>query len=160
MGAPARGGSLWRVVDANANRAREGLRVCEDLVRFCLGSEVEFRRVRALRYALSRQLTTLAARSGASPTRGGQLVTARDSERDPGRRSRPAAVRSAEQLLIINLQRTKEAVRALEEASRVVAPRATAGFQDLRFDLYDAERRILLNVAAVRHHRPVRGRRT
>ena len=56
---------ILRVLDANINRAREGLRVCEDLVRFCLAAptakkpggrrwRVHIQRLRALRHALGR----------------------------------------------------------------------------------------------------------
>ena len=143
---------LWRMIDANANRVREGLRVCEDLVRLCLGSEAGFRRVRALRYAVSRQLTAL-------PIAREALLRARDTRQDPGRRSRPSTIRSAPQLLIINLQRAKEGLRVLEDSARVVAPPAVTGFQTLRFRVYDLERDLLLGLAAVRDRRSRRRRR-
>ena len=144
--------SIWRVVDANANRAREGLRVCEDLVRFCLNAEADFQRLRALRYALTRQLQQL-------PVGAEELARWRDSVRDVGRRSRPSAVRSVEHLLLINLQRAKEALRVLEDCCRLAAPKQTAGFQALRFRAYDLERALLIRLAAVRHRRPRRIRR-
>jgi thiamine-phosphate pyrophosphorylase len=141
-----RAGTIWRAIDANANRAREGLRVCEDLARFCLDSESGFRRLRALRYALTRQLIAL-------PGAPRRLVEARDSERDVGRRQRRAPARSIEQLLLINLQRVKEALRVLEESCRVAAPARAATFQALRFRVYDTERRLVCGLAAVRHPR-------
>ena len=136
--------SLWRVVDANANRAREALRVCEDLVRFVGTDANRFRSLRALRYALNAELRRL-------PLDQRHLVATRDSLRDPGATQRPSPVGSVEHLLLINLQRGKEALRVLEESSRVLAPRRVAGFQTLRFRLYDIERQLLLGLAAVRH---------
>jgi hypothetical protein len=67
-------------------------------------------------------------------------------------------VASLERVVCINLQRTKEALRTLEECSRVIAPRETAAFQRLRFRAYEVERDLLLKVAALRHRRSV-GRR-
>ena len=136
---------VLRVLDANINRAREGLRVCEDLVRFCLGFPSQFRQIRLLRRALDRALARL-------PLTPDELLRGRDSERDPGRRVSASSVRSVEQLLLINLQRTKEALRVLEESCRLIAPRQGRAFQDLRFRTYDVERRLLIRLAALRHH--------
>ena len=146
---PAR---VWRLVDANLNRAHEGLRVCEDIVRFVLEWPAPYRRLRSIRHGLDTQLR----RGG---IRAAQLLAARDSRRDPGREARGASVASVEQLLLINLQRTKEALRAIEEASRVVGPRMTPGLQQLRFRTYDVERTLLLRVAALRDRGSVRRRR-
>ena len=143
--------SLLRAVDANVNRGREGLRVAEDLLRFCLDAPAAYRRLRALRHRLDACVRTL----GVAPA---ELVRARESETDPGRTMAASPARSVEHLLLINLQRTKEALRVIEEASRLLAPRQTPRFQRLRFETYDVERAILLRLAAVRHPRP--GRRS
>lgn len=136
--------SLLRAFDANSNRAREGLRVCEDLIRFCLGTAAQFRHFRSLRRALDRHLARM-------PFSAGELVKFRDSERDPGRRVYGASVRSVEHLVVMNLQRSKEALRVLEETCRVIAPTQVSGFQKLRFTTYDVERSLLLTLDAVRH---------
>lgn len=133
-----------RLIDANANRALEGLRVCEDVVRFHLEHQGLFRRLRRLRHATAQAIRTL-------PVKPQELVAARDSRRDPGRAAAGSRVRSLEQVLIINLQRVKEALRVLEEGARLVAPRATQTFQHLRFEVYDVEQAVLLHVAALRH---------
>jgi len=136
--------ALLRMLDANANRALEGLRVCEDVVRFHLGTPRIFRRIRALRHGVAEALTRL-------PVRPTELVRARNSARDPGRTAPATAVPSLERLLLINFQRAKEALRVLEEAARLLAPRQTAAFQRLRFRTYEAEREALLRVEALRH---------
>lgn len=143
---------LVRVMDANINRAREGLRVCEDVVRFCLGNAAQTRAVRTLRHALNAQIQRL-------PITPAEAAFARDSRRDPGRRARSSSITSIEHLLLINLQRTKEALRVLEESSRLLAPVQTRGFQRLRFRTYDVERDLLVCLATLRHHRPSRRRR-
>ena len=140
---------LLRVIDANANRAREGLRVSEDLLRLAYDEPALFRRLRALRHGVTRLLRQL-------PVGQAELIDARDTRTDSGRRAGFAGVASLHHLLLLNLQRAKEALRVLEETSRVLDPRrrTAAGFQRLRFDLYDAERDILLRLAALRHPRP------
>lgn len=137
--------AVLRLLDANANRALEGLRVCEEIIRFHLGSAQAFRRARALRHAVARAVRLL-------PVSPRERARARDSSRDPGRRSPSSRVRSLEQLLVINLQRTKEALRTLEECSRLIGPTPrAAAFQRLRFRTYDLERTLLLRLAALRH---------
>lgn len=138
--------NLLRALDANINRAREGLRVCEDLVRFCMGLRSHVQRLRALRQAFDRQVRRL-------PLKPADVVRFRNSLHDPGRRFVASRAASVEHLLLMNLQRTKEALRVLEEGCRVVAPRYTGGFQRLRFRTYDVERHLLLKLAALRHHR-------
>ena len=135
--------SVRRLIDANANRALEGLRVCEEIVRFRLGSPRLFRTLRALRHAIAQAVTRL-------PVSRLELVRCRDSRRDIGRRAPSSRVDTLDRLLVINFQRAKESLRTLEECARVTAPRQTATFQRLRFRTYDLERHTLLALAALR----------
>ena len=136
--------SVLRLLDANTNRALEGLRVCEDIARFHLEAPRSFRRIRALRHAIAASVQRL-------PVGSVDLVRSRGSRRDVGRRAPASSVESLERLLLINFQRTKESLRTLEECARLIAPRRVASFQALRFQTYDTERDVLLGVAAVRH---------
>ncbi len=139
--------AILRLVDANANRALEGVRVCEEIVRFQLDAAFLFKRARALRHAIAVAVRRLPA----SPA---ELVYARGSRQDVGRRARSGRIASLEQALLINAQRAKEALRTLEECSRILAPGQAAAFQRARFRLYDLERDTLLRVAALRHRGP------
>lgn len=136
--------AVARVLDANANRALEGLRVCEDILRFHLGSARGFRSVRALRHGVALAVRRL-------PVSPAARLRARDARRDAGRQAHAGRVASLEQLLLINFQRAKEALRVLEECGRLIAPRQAAAFQRLRFRTYEVEREALLRVAALRH---------
>ena len=144
--------AVLRMIDANANRALEGLRVCEEIARLHLASSRHFRRLRSLRHAVAAALRQL-------PVTSVELLATRDSRRDVGRRAAARRVTSLEQLLLINFQRAKEALRTLEECSRMVAPRTTAAFQAVRFRTYEVERDVLLSLASLRHSRPIRRRR-
>lgn len=137
--------SVLRIVDANANRALEGLRVGEDIVRFHLEDARVFRRMRTLRHAVARAVTRL-------PVGTVELIRSRNSGRDPGRRAPASRIASLERLLLINLQRTKESLRTLEECARLVAPSQTPDFARLRFRTYEVERDLLIKVSALRHH--------
>lgn len=136
--------AVLRLLDANANRALEGARVCEEVVRFHVESAHAFHRLRSLRHAIAEAIRSL-------PVSPVERARARASDRDVGRRARASRVGSLEQLVVINLQRVKESLRTLEEVSRLIAPRAVAQFQRLRFRTYEVERELLLQLASLRH---------
>lgn len=143
--------ALLRLLDANANRALEGIRVAEEIVRFHWQDAAAFRRLRALRHGVARAVRRL-------PVTPAELTGARDSRRDVGRAAVGSRVASIEQLLLINLQRAKEALRTLEECARLLAPRQAGAFQRLRFLTYEVERDLLCRLAALRHPRRRRRR--
>ncbi|MBI4227534.1 MAG: hypothetical protein HY600_04595 [Candidatus Omnitrophica bacterium] len=126
---------LLRILDANLNRAREGLRVCEDVVRLGFNDPVLTARLKRLRHGV-------AAAARRLPVAWRTLLEARGVERDVGRRGghltsqRRGTVRS---LFIVNAQRAKEALRVLEEGSRLIAPAVGRSFAQLRFRLYAIE---------------------
>jgi thiamine-phosphate pyrophosphorylase len=128
---------LERILDANLNRAREGLRVGEELARFVLEHAGLQRDFKALRHALA----------AAGRAAGGETwVRARKADRDPGadvRLSRPAPRRTPADLARANLRRAEEALRVLEELSALHAPADGRRFQRLRFRAYVLEQRLL-----------------
>lgn len=136
--------SVLRLIDANANRALEGLRVCEDIIRFHVESPRAFHRTRALRHAVAHAVDRL-------PVSHADLARARASGRDIGKQAPASRVASLECLLLINFRRAKEALRTLEECSRLITPNRTTSFQHLRFRTYEVERDLLLTLAALRH---------
>jgi len=134
-----------RILDANANRALEGLRVCEEVARLYWERVGPYRKFRDLRHAVSEALHEISLPYG-------DLLRARDSKRDIGRDSSSDCLNSLDQLLRMNLQRVKEALRALEECSRIVAPDSRGAFQMLRFRTYGIERDVLLELETLRNH--------
>ncbi len=126
-----------RILDANLNRAREGLRVGEELARFVLGNAPLQRDFKTLRHDL-----TAAERSA-----GGEAwVRARDAQGDPGaaaRPQRPAPRGALTDLARANLRRSEEALRVPEELSALSDPAAARRFQRLRFRTYALEQALL-----------------
>src|SRR5579864_5390039 len=125
--------SLLRILDANLNRAREALRVVEDLARFHrddAGSAAELKEARHSLDRLSRPLYR-------------ELVRARDSERDVGRNGdRPVGLpRSPRELLAANLKRAGEALRSIEEIAKGRYTDLGREAHRLRFELYTLEKR-------------------
>jgi thiamine-phosphate pyrophosphorylase len=119
-------------VDASLNRALEGLRVCEDVCRFMLRDSRLSKMLKDLRH----ELAGLAARFP-----GNDLIRARNVAGDPIRHFDLAdeTVRtSPRDLFTRNLHRAAEAIRSIEEFSKLGAG-GSAGFQALRFRLYALE---------------------
>lgn len=125
-------------MDANYNRAKEALRVCEDILRFFLNHKVLASRCKRLRHRLTRIFLTL-------PVPYAKIVQSRDSRKDVGREDRMAdrkRPRPAD-LFVGNVKRAEEATRVLEEMSRALFPRKTTSFERLRFSLYELEKEAL-----------------
>ena len=141
----ARDGQIERVIDANANRAREGLRVAEDFARFVVADESLAGELRE-----SRHRVTEIVRRVAPPH---ALLAARDTPGDLGADANafpPAARTTPEDVAAGALKRAEEALRSLAEFAKLVDPLAAAAFERERYDLYDLERRVLLTRADLR----------
>jgi len=131
-----RSSAVWRLLDANANRAREGLRVIEDTARFILVKPKAAKAIRRLRHDLD----------GLVRRHYRTLLAARDSAHDPGRANKAKAYKGGvSALLAANFKRATEALRVLEEYGRVLSPAATKRAQALRFEVYQWETKLLLN---------------
>lgn len=125
---------ILTAIDANLNRTLEGLRVCEDIFRFNLRNRIS-EELKTLRHRIS-------ALSGFVP--GSELLAARDVKADsqkfvdtPGELKRG----SLNDIFRSNIRRAAEALRALEEFSKMADPFVSTGFQQARFDVYDIEKR-------------------
>lgn len=135
--------SAWRAIDASANRAREGLRVVEDCIRFALDDRHLTGQLKQLRHDLSRVLQDLPH---------DRLHAARDTPGDVGTQINTAAERSRVDMASIvaaNFSRTAEALRSLEEFSKFVWPNRSATFEQLRYRLYTLERAVGITQSSI-----------
>lgn len=138
--------AAYRILDAAANRAREGLRVVEDYLRFTLDDAHLSRLLKTSRHQLTALLRLLDA---------DRLIAARDTQADVGTTIHTASEmsrQSPQDVARASLKRVQEAARTLEEYSKVVAPAVEPGsdaaalpeqFGRLRYDLYTLEKAIL-----------------
>lgn len=136
--------SVYRIIDASANRTREGLRVIEDFVRFCLDDGHLSRMLKECRHELA---TILGQFSSSS------LLSARDTLGDVGttistsseyvRTSSIDVVRAA-------FKRTQEAMRTLEEYSKVIDASQSSRFEGLRYQIYTIEKSVFRTEASLR----------
>ncbi|MCX5715456.1 MAG: thiamine-phosphate pyrophosphorylase [Candidatus Omnitrophica bacterium] len=129
---------LCRVTDANFNRAREGLRVCEEFTRFFLDDRGLTKALKKARSDISRIYT------GLSHNTRKALFSARDTASDVGRAGFPFEKKKEKPVDIYwaSLQRSKEALRVLEEFAKLGGPgsRSSDDFKKMRFKLYDIEK--------------------
>lgn len=128
---------ILRVIDANLNRSREGLRVCEDVARFVVNSPAMTKELKDLRHGIRDVLAK-------APFTRTALFRCRDSEADIGRDSRLASEMkrcNAADIFIANIQRVKESLRVLEEFFKLIDVRSSSKISRLRFKTYDIEKK-------------------
>lgn len=143
---------IARLLDANLNRAREGLRVLEDYARFVHNRADLSERLKRARHALTQSAAALG---------GDALLAARDVAGDVGREiSTPseAARSTPENVVRAAAGRCTEALRTLEEYAKCTAPAASAALEAVRYEIYAAESILLVGadrrrrLAAARVH--------
>lgn len=139
-------GSPIRLIDASANRAREGLRVMEDLARFSLNDADLSADLKHARHALRAALQS----AGLDPL---LLAAARDTPGDVGTGVTTPHERDRAGLRGVAIaagKRVGEALRSLEEATKLLpAAAASAGtIKQLRYRVYDLEKRLILAMGA------------
>jgi thiamine-phosphate pyrophosphorylase len=144
LGEAGGGVDLARILDASANRAREGLRVVEDYVRFVLDDPGLTRRLKEVRHRLSE------AERGLDPD---FLLGSRDTREDVGTHIMTATEQFRENtraVLAANFKRIAEALRSLEEYGKLVDVWLAGRFEVLRYDLYTLEKLVMTAVSARR----------
>jgi thiamine-phosphate pyrophosphorylase len=122
---------IMRAMDANLNRVAEGLRVAEDIVRFCLDDGPLQEQIKGLRHQLA---AVLGAES---------FVTCRQPTADVGFAAYGALEYRRQDLgdvLRANFKRAQQGLRSLEELSKLKAATVAARFKALRYAAYEAER--------------------
>ena len=138
---------LHRILDANFNRVREGLRVSEEIVRFAMDAGTLQRGFKTCRHRVADVFRRYAV--GART-----LISARRVRSDVGRG--PSAWERARKdladVFLANMQRAKESLRALEEFSKLVDRDASRKLKEIRFRVYALEKRSLPKLEALRDH--------
>jgi thiamine-phosphate pyrophosphorylase len=128
--------SVLRILDANANRAGEGLRVVEEYLRLALDDAHLTGVCKQLRHDLAGALAQIPAN---------QRHAARETQQDVGTQISTLQELSRTDLgsvVAANLQRSQQSLRSLEEYSKVASPAVAARFESLRYRLYTLEKAI------------------
>jgi len=125
---------LYRVIDANLNRLKEGIRVIEDIMRY-----------RDNNKTLSRKLKELRHKARINETK--ELLLHRDSINDVLRASSQSELNRSDTLSILtaNFKRAEESSRVLEELYKLESIEYSENFKYIRYELYNLEKEIILN---------------
>ncbi len=128
--------AVFRILDANFNRAREALRVAEEYVRFVLDDPALAAGAKSMRSDLQRIYQSLPA---------GAMLTARDTPGDVGTTltSDTEHVReSPAEVAVAACKRLTEALRTIEEYVKCVAAEQAPAIEKLRYRAYAFEQRL------------------
>lgn len=132
---------IWRILDAAANRAGEGLRVVEEFARFALNDAHLSRLLKECRHELTAALAAIpeSNRLAARDTLG-DVGTAIGTPSEYARLT-PADVARA------SFKRVQEALRTLEEYGKLIDSDLAQRVEQLRYRLYTAEKAVLRTAA-------------
>jgi len=125
--------SYHRIIDANLNRLREGLRVVEDIERYINNNK-----------DLSSKIKTLRHKARVSNFK--ELLHSRDAVNDVLKPSTTSEMKreSLEAIKIANLKRAQESSRVLEEMLKIEDIQSAEVFKQIRYELYTIEKEVLL----------------
>ncbi len=120
---------LYRVIDANLNRLREGIRVIEDIARYSQNNKT-----------ISSQLKSLRHKSRINDFH--ELLNSRDSINDVLRTSIESEMdrTNLNSIIIANYKRAQESSRVLEEMYKIIEPSLSENFKNIRYELYSIEK--------------------
>lgn len=121
--------SLYRVIDANINRLKEGIRVIEDIARYVYNDKELASKLKRLRH--QSRIDDLQ-----------NLLCSRDSVNDVLRPTVSSEMNrdSLESIIIANYKRAQESSRVLEEIYKIIEPKRSENFKSLRYALYQLEK--------------------
>jgi len=123
---------LHRVIDANLNRLKEGVRVVEDLMRYLHNNKELSKKLKSIRH--------LARYDDID-----SLLEHRDSINDVLRPSTESELSRTDlkSIIIANFKRAQESSRVLEELFKLQSIKTSENFKHIRYELYDLEKEVI-----------------
>ncbi|WP_234697134.1 thiamine-phosphate pyrophosphorylase [Nitrosophilus alvini] len=126
---------LSRLIDANLNRLKEGIRVIEDIYRYIYDDKSISSKLKYLRHLCNLPFYE-------------KLIEQRDIKEDVLKQT----IKSEEKredikaLIIANFKRAQESSRVLEESLKLIDTESAEKFKKIRYDLYDIEKEALSKI--------------
>jgi thiamine-phosphate pyrophosphorylase len=123
-----------RLIDANLNRLREGIRVVEDIYRYIFNDKLTATKLKSLRHNSRISIYE-------------DLLDSRDIQNDVLKASTKSEQNRTDlqSILIANFKRAQESSRVLEEFTKLIDIDISENFKSIRYDLYHLEKSILTN---------------
>ena len=120
--------SYLRLIDANLNRLREGIRVVEDIFRYVYNDKQTALKLKELRHK-------------ARTNNYNELLETRDVKNDVLRASIKSEQNRSDlnSILIANFKRAQESSRVLEEFCKLISIEDSENFKYIRYELYNLE---------------------
>ncbi|PHO09304.1 thiamine-phosphate pyrophosphorylase [Malaciobacter canalis] len=117
-----------RLIDANLNRLREGIRVVEDIFRYIYDDKITASKLKELRHQ-------------SRIDNYKDLLQSRDIKNDVLKKSTNSEQnrKNLESILIANFKRAQESARVLEEFCKLTSSKDSENFKYIRYELYDLE---------------------
>ena len=121
---------LYRVIDANLNRLKEGLRVVEDVRRYGFDDLALAKKIKNLRHKAK------------IPQK--EFLKFRDATNDVLKPSlKEEQIRlNLDDLQTANIKRAQESARVLEECFKLIDVKISEIFKTIRYELYEIEKEI------------------
>lgn len=118
-----------RLIDANLNRLREGIRVVEDIFRYVYNDKQTATKLKSLRHQSRIDLYD-------------DLLKSRDIINDCLKQSTKSEQTREDlySILIANFKRAQESSRVLEEFTKLETNNSSEIFKNIRYELYDLEK--------------------
>jgi len=132
-----------RIIDANLNRVKEGLRVCEEITRFIL----DHHKFTALFKLYRHEIDDIVKNTYPKQ----KLLKERKSDTDVGREDSHLELKrtGCKDIFWANIQRVKESLRVLEEFSKLENKKAALRFKQLRYKVYEIEKKSFKEISAL-----------
>ena len=121
---------IERLIDANLNRLKEGLRVVEDICRYIHNDTILTPQIKTLRHKLQSAYSK-------------ERIIHRDIEGDTQKSSRKSELirTSLDDLIVANFSRVQESARVLEEVFKLQDIELSELFKDIRYKVYGVEKK-------------------
>lgn len=121
---------IYRIIDANLNRLKEGLRVVEDIRRYGFDDKALAPKIKILRHKIKIPQN--------------EILKFRNTSGDVLKKSTQSEMKRENlyDLQIANLKRAQESARVLEECFKLVNIENSELFKSVRYELYDIEQEI------------------
>ena len=128
--------SLYRILDANLNRTKEGLRVCEDLCRYVWDQKTFTLAFKDIRHELTNIILGLDIK---------KALEARHIQGDVGRATSVSEAnrKDINAVFCANIQRVKESLRVLEEVTKLIDTKISFKLKALRYKVYALEQKVI-----------------
>jgi len=122
---------LFRLIDANLNRLKEGVRVVEDCQRYIYDNPTLTKKLKSIRHK-------------ARVDNFQELLKYRDIVGDVAKTTTKSEKNRDDisSIMIANIKRAEESARVLEESFKLIDSSKAEDFKLIRYELYDIEKSI------------------